>query len=123
MPLHRRIYQFLIIYFLGLSGLMLIKYSVGLSDYVIPGPADVWETWGTVWRRYMRDVVNTLLVAMVGQVISVFLAGLVGIFGRRATWLGQLSSKSLPTTSRRIPLLHWHPYCLSCWVTVFLPDC
>lgn len=90
MPLHRRIYQFLIIYFLGLSGLMLIKYSVGLSDYVIPGPADVWETWGTVWRRYMRDVVNTLLVAMVGQVISVFLAGLVGIFGRRATWLGQL---------------------------------
>ncbi|CAB5079058.1 Hydroxymethylpyrimidine ABC transporter, transmembrane component [Olavius algarvensis associated proteobacterium Delta 3] len=87
MPLHRRIYQFLIIYFLGLSGLMLIKYSVGLSDYVIPGPADVWETWGTVWRRYMRDVVNTLLVAMVGQVISVFLAGLVGIFGRRATWL------------------------------------
>jgi len=88
MPLHRRIYQFLIIYFLGLAGLLLIKYSVGLSDYVIPSPGDVWETLGTVWRRYMQDVVNTLLVAVVGQIISVFLAGMVGIFGRRATWLG-----------------------------------
>jgi len=88
MPLHRRIYQFLIIYSLGLVGLLLIKYSAGLSDYVIPSPGDLWETLSSVWRRYLRDVVNTLLVAVVGQIISVFLAAMVGIFGRRATWLG-----------------------------------
>jgi len=88
MPLHRRIYQFLIIYSLGIGGLLLIKYSAGLSDYVIPGPKNIWETWETASRRYSLDVVNTLMVAVVGQVISVILAGLVGIFGRRATWLG-----------------------------------
>ena len=88
MPLHRRIYQFLIIYLLGVGGLLVLKYATGLSDYVIPSPKNIWETWETVWRRFSMDVFNTLLVAVVGQVISVFLAGLVGIFGRRATWLG-----------------------------------
>ncbi len=35
--LHRRVYQFLIIYFIGLGTLMLVKYSLNLSDYTIPG--------------------------------------------------------------------------------------
>ena len=40
----RRIYQFLIIYCLGLALLFGIKYTLGLSDYVIPGPAGIWQT-------------------------------------------------------------------------------
>ena len=42
--LHRRIYQFLIIYILGLALLLIIKYSLNLSDYVIPGPGEIWQT-------------------------------------------------------------------------------
>ena len=86
--LHRRIYQFLIIYALGLGLLFAIKYAMGLSDYVIPSPSGVWETGKETARRYFGDVGNTLGVAMAGQVISVFLAGFVGIAGRRATWFG-----------------------------------
>jgi NitT/TauT family transport system permease protein len=84
----RRIYQFLLIYFLGLCLLLLIKYAVGLSDYVIPGPYDIWKTGRSVMWRYLIDVLNTLSVAVVGQMLSIALAGLIGILGRQATWFG-----------------------------------
>ncbi len=86
--LHRRIYQFLIIYALGLGLLFAVKFVLGLSDYVIPGPSGIWDTGRETIRRYLSDVGNTLAVAVAGQVISVFLAGFVGIAGRRATWFG-----------------------------------
>ncbi len=86
--LHRRVYQFLIIYALGLALLMGIKYGMGLSDYVIPGPARILETGGETISRYFKDVLDTLAVAVAGQAISIFLAGFVGIVGRRATWFG-----------------------------------
>ncbi|MEN8757888.1 MAG: ABC transporter permease subunit [Desulfobacterales bacterium] len=88
MPLHRRIYQFLIIYAIGLACLLLIKYGLDLSDYVIPGPVDIWHTATDEFGRYFFDVLNTLAVAVVGQVISIFIALLVGIAGRQATWFG-----------------------------------
>jgi NitT/TauT family transport system permease protein len=88
MLLHRRIYQFLIIYFLGLGFLLLIKYALNLSDYVIPGPGDIWQTGTASFRRYFADVFDTLTVAVFGQVISVLLALAVGITGRQATWFG-----------------------------------
>jgi NitT/TauT family transport system permease protein len=84
----RRIYQFLIIYFLGLALLLTIKYGLNLSDYVIPGPVSLWHTSGQVFASYFKDVINTLSVAVVGQVISVALAFFVGIAGRQTTWLG-----------------------------------
>ena len=68
--LHRRIYQFFIIYFLGLSLLLLLKYAADLSDYVIPGPTDIWQTGLEVYRRYFSDVIDTLSVAIIGQVLS-----------------------------------------------------
>ena len=40
--LHRRIYQFLLVYAGGLGVLFAIKFLLGLSDYVIPGPQDIW---------------------------------------------------------------------------------
>ena len=86
--LHRRIYQFLIIFFLGIALLFLIKYAFGLSDYVIPSPADLRNTLLAVYNRYGVDVANTLSVAVIGQVISICLALLVGIVGRQTTWVG-----------------------------------
>lgn len=86
--LHRRIYQFLIIYGLGLFFLLLLKYVLNLSDYVIPGLDDIWKTCILVFIRYFYDVMDTLSVAVIGQIISICLAFLVGILGRRTTWFG-----------------------------------
>ena len=88
MLLHRRIYQFLIIYFMAVSFLLLVKYGLKLSDYVVPGPVDIYTTALAESRRYFADVMNTLMVAVLGQIISIFMAFLVGITGRQATWLG-----------------------------------
>ncbi|MGD8251049.1 MAG: ABC transporter permease subunit [Desulfobacterales bacterium] len=84
----RRILQFLIIYSLGIAFLLGIKYAFGLSDYVIPGPEDMWTTCREVYRRYFSDVFDTLRIAVIGQVLSVCMAFLVGIAGRQTTWFG-----------------------------------
>lgn len=86
--LHRRIYQFLIIYGLCLAILLAVKYGLGLSDYVIPGPADIWQSGADVLGRYFADVLDTFKIAVIGQVISILLAFSVGILGRQATWFG-----------------------------------
>ena len=86
--LHRRIYQFLIIFLMGIALLFSIKYLLGLSDYVIPSPVGLKNTLGAVYRDYGMDVVSTLTVAIIGQVASIFLALLVGILGRQTTWFG-----------------------------------
>lgn len=84
----RRIVQFLMIYFLGIGALMMLKYGAGLSDYVIPGPVLVWHTCLGALRRYLSDVADTLSVAVVGQLLSIFLALLVGVIGRQTSWFG-----------------------------------
>ena len=86
--LPRRIYQFLIIYILGLLFLMGVKYLFGLSDYVIPGFDEIWKTGGQVYRRYLGDVWDTLQVAILGQIISICMALLIGILGRQTSWFG-----------------------------------
>lgn len=86
--LHKRIFQFLMLYCLGIALLLLIKYSLNLSDYVIPSLKDMKATGIDVFANYCRDVLDTLWVAVIGQVISILLAALVGIVGRQATWFG-----------------------------------
>ena len=86
--LHRRIYQFFIIYLLGLLVLFSVKYLLDLSDYVIPGIEDLVQTFRTVFSRYLSDVVDTISVAVIGQVISVLMATIVGVLGRQTTWFG-----------------------------------
>ena len=86
--LPRRIYQFFIIYLLGLLVLFSVKYLLDLSDYVIPGLEDLVQTFRTVFTRYVSDVVDTISVAVIGQVISVFMAIVVGVLGRQTTWFG-----------------------------------
>jgi len=86
--LHRRIYQFFIIYFLGLAALFSIKYALNLSDYVIPGPPEIWETGRRVFTRYLFNVIDTLSVAILGHLLSICLATIVGIIGRLTAWIG-----------------------------------
>ena len=86
--LPRRVYQFLMIYLLAMAILLVVKYALGLSNYVIPGPLLVWQTAGSQIGRYIGDVANTLGVAVVGQLLSVAMALMVGIVGRRTSWFG-----------------------------------
>lgn len=86
--LFRRIYQFLIVYCLGLFSLLAIKKLLSLSDYVIPGIALIRETAGLVISGYFFDVLNTLSVTVLGQFISIVMAFTVGILGRKSSWAG-----------------------------------
>jgi len=86
--LPRRVFQFLIIYFLFLGGLMLLKYSLELSDYVIPAPAGIFHTLVSEYRHYSLATLNTMTVAVIGQILSVIMAFVIGIAGRQSTWLG-----------------------------------
>jgi NitT/TauT family transport system permease protein len=86
--LHRRIYQFLMIYFIGLAALMLVKYSLNLSDYTIPGVNEIWNTYRRYFGLYLMAVLNTLAVAILGHVLSICMATVVGIIGRLTLWIG-----------------------------------
>ena len=86
--LSRRIYQFFIIYLLGMAVLFIIKYVLHLSDYVIPSPLEIWQTGRQVFVRYLINVIDTLSVAILGHIVSVCLATLVGIVGRLTAWVG-----------------------------------
>ena len=86
--LFRRIYQFLLIYFAGLLFLLIVKYVLSLSDYVIPGVGTLWRTVAETLSPYTYDVFSTLYVAIIGQILSIFLAFMIGIFGRKTSWLG-----------------------------------
>ncbi len=84
----RRIYQFLMIYLLGVVVLLTVKYGFGLSNYVIPGLALILKTGRAELWRYTADVADTLAVAIVGQLLAIVLALVVGIVGRRTSWFG-----------------------------------
>lgn len=86
--LFRRIYQFFLIYSCGVALLLAIKLLMNLSNYVIPGFPEIWQTAKTVFARYTLDVFDTLKVAIIGQMLSIFLAFLVGVIGRQTTWFG-----------------------------------
>jgi NitT/TauT family transport system permease protein len=78
----------MIIYLLGLAVLLAVKYALQLSNYVIPGPPLIWETFQAEAVRYFKDVLDTMSIAIIGQVLSICLALLVGIVGRQTTWFG-----------------------------------
>ncbi|MFV0437922.1 MAG: ABC transporter permease [Desulfopila sp.] len=84
----KRVFQFLVIYLLFIGALMTLKYSLNLSNYVIPAPAGILQTLQTEFSLYALATVNTMIVAVIGQVISVVMAFTIGIIGRQSTWLG-----------------------------------
>lgn len=88
--LHKRLYQFVLVYFIGLVFLFTVKEVFTLSDYVIPGLPDIYGTVRRVFTRYLLDVLNTLSVAIVGHILSIALATVVGIIGRLSNWMGSL---------------------------------
>lgn len=86
--LPKRVLQFFIIYFLFIGGLLILKYSLNLSDYVIPAPSGMLDTLVAEYRQYSFATMNTMSVAVIGQIISVIMAFAIGIIGRQSTWLG-----------------------------------
>jgi len=86
--LPRRVFQFFIIYFMFIGGLMVLKYSLELSDYVIPAPSGMFHIFLAEYRRYSLATINTMTVAVIGQILSVIMAFAIGITGRQSTWLG-----------------------------------
>ena len=84
----RRVFQFFIIYVMFISGLMVLKYSLTLSDYVIPAPSGIFHTLIAEYRGYCLATLNTMTVALIGQILSVIMAFAIGITGRQSTWLG-----------------------------------
>jgi len=67
-----------------------MKFTLNLSDYVIPSPMEVWTTAGQVFLRYLVNVLDTLSVAVIGHILSIFMATLVGIIGRLTSGVGSL---------------------------------
>jgi NitT/TauT family transport system permease protein len=88
--LHRRLYQFIIVYAAGLSLLFVMKYVLKLSDYVIPSPLEIWQTVRQVFTRYRAGVIDTVGVAVIGHMLSIFLAAVVGIVAGWTSWIGLL---------------------------------
>jgi NitT/TauT family transport system permease protein len=86
--LPKRVFQFLIIYFLFIGGLIVLKYSLNLSDYVIPSLSGMLHTLIAEYRQYSFATINTMMVAVIGQILSVIMAFVIGIIGRQSTWLG-----------------------------------
>jgi NitT/TauT family transport system permease protein len=86
--LHRRLYQFFIVYAIGLACLIILKVVMNLSDYVIPGPLELWTTVLQFSKPYFFHVLNTFTVAVAGQIISIIMAVSVGVLGRQTTWFG-----------------------------------
>lgn len=86
--LHRRVLQFFIIYLMFIGGLMVLKYCLELSDYVIPAPSGMFQTLVAEYRGYSLATLNTMTVAVIGQILSVLMAFIIGITGRQSTWLG-----------------------------------
>ena len=86
--LYRRVFQFFIIYALFIGGLMLLKYGLGLSDYVIPALSGIFRTLLAEGRQYSPATLNTMTVAIIGQILSVIMAFVIGVTGRQSTWFG-----------------------------------
>lgn len=84
----KRLAQFLMVYTAAAGGLLLLKYGLQLSDYVIPGLTGIGATARQMGGHYFFNTLNTLAVAILGHALAIGMATLVGILGRRATWLG-----------------------------------
>ena len=84
----RRITQFFIVYGAGLGFLLGLKSILDLSDYVIPGIVEIWSTGLSVAGAYLHHVLNTLSVAMIGQLLSIIMAFAIGTAARKSTWMG-----------------------------------
>jgi NitT/TauT family transport system permease protein len=86
---HNRIIQFLILFVCALSFLFAIKWSLQLSDYIIPSFNDILGTTESVYDIYIKDMLESLLIAITGHIIAICLACSIGIIGRLTHWMGE----------------------------------
>ena len=102
--LHRRIFQFLIVYLLGVGLLFGLKFVLNLSDYVIPGPISVWQTGQVEFYRYTGDVLDTFAVAVIGQVLSILMAVGVGVGSAWPHPPARIRTAAIRTTTSANPM-------------------
>lgn len=83
--------QFLAIYSVAIGLLWLTKYTAGLSDYLIPGPAEVMSIAAANWHNYGMAVLNTTAVAAAGHLLAILLAMAVALAARTGSIMGNLT--------------------------------
>lgn len=86
-----RLVQFVGLYATGLALLWSIKAAFGLSDYLIPPPAELLQVVRDDGSLYLRAVLDTQSVAVAGHVLAILLATIVGLIGRLASLAGTLT--------------------------------
>ncbi len=77
-----RIIQFIVIFLTGISILLAVKYSAGLSDYLIPPPDEISFLIFMKSADFLLPSVNTTLVAVAGHVLAIMLAVSVAFLAR-----------------------------------------
>jgi len=83
--------QFLLIYLCALGVLWMAKYSMGLSDYLIPSPAEVVSVSMLHWTKYSMAVLNTAAVAAAGHMLAIALALIVALAARTGSYVASLT--------------------------------
>jgi len=85
---HNRIIHFLILYISALTILFAIKHSLGLSNYVIPAFTEIMTTANRIFPIYFRATIESMIIAIMGHMLSIILACLIGILGRINSFVG-----------------------------------
>ena len=85
-----RLIQFIVIFLVGLILLMAIKYSAGLSDYLIPPLTDVILLITKEGWDFLSPSLNTLMVAVAGHFLAIVLAAVVALSARGGSRLSNM---------------------------------
>ena len=83
-----RIFQFFVLYSFFLLFIFLLKIILGLSDYIIPSPGEIWQTASQLYIFYFIDTKDTFIVAIIGHMLSIIIAIIVASIGRLKSWVG-----------------------------------
>ncbi len=86
-----RLGQFLGIYVAAVMVLWAVKWTLGLSDYLIPPPSELFGVAGSEGLADLKAASNTLMVAVMGHGLAVILATLVALVGRLESWVGNMT--------------------------------
>ena len=84
----QRLLQFLCIYTGFLLFLWAVKYALGLSDYLIPPPAELVRETALQGPDYGLAVLNTFAVSVAGHILAIFLALAIAVLATLHSWIG-----------------------------------
>ncbi len=85
-----RLFQFLMIFLIGLLILEGVKYGAGFSDYLIPPLNEIITMIFKKWRNFLMPSLNTLLVAIGGHFLAIVLAAIVAFTARSGSVLSNI---------------------------------